>query len=88
MRLHKLLLKLRLVAQRRPAWRPPVAHGCPSSTPRPRERGARKVGGRDGAQKRDDGSGDGDGDGDGGGGDGSPSRSGGVRILERGRAQP
>src|SRR5262249_25639961 len=52
-------------AARRPAWRPPVAHGCPSSTPRPREGGARMVAasGRDGSGGRDDGGGSDDGGG-------------------------
>ena len=75
-------------AARRPAWRPPVAHNRPNSTPRPREGGARMAAasGRDGTGERDDGSGgDGDGDGDGG-GDPPPSRLG-ARVLERERGR-
>ena len=58
---------------RRPAWRPPVLHASPTSSPRPREGGARMVAasGRDGTGERDDGSG-GDSDG-GGGGSSEPS---------------
>src|SRR5262249_1252930 len=64
-------------------WRPPVTHDRPSSTPRPREGGARMVAasGRDGSGERDDGSGDG-GNAGGGGGEPPPQRSGGVRVLE------
>ena len=71
----------RVRAARRPVWRPPVVHACPTSTPRPRERGARVVAarGRDGGA-RDDGGGDSDG-----GGDPPPQQSGGVHVLERGR---
>jgi len=56
--------------RRRPVWRPAVRHVYPSSTPRPRERGARMVAasGRDGTGARDDGGGGGGGDG----GDGPP----------------
>ena len=88
----KRRLKRYLTAQLRKPRRPaiarsrPTAHRNPSSSaPRLRAAPAQVVAasGRDGAQKRDDGSGDGDGDG--GGGDGSSSRSGGVCILERGR---
>jgi hypothetical protein len=66
-------------------WRPPVVHDRSISTPRSREGGARMVaaGGRDGTAERDDGGGS-DGDG-GGGGEPPPQRSGGVRVLERGR---
>jgi hypothetical protein len=73
----------RCAAQRRLAYRPEVPHARPISTSRPREGGARVVvaSGRDGTQKRDDGSGSGSngggGDGDGGGSDPAspPSRS-------------
>jgi N6-adenosine-specific RNA methylase IME4 len=76
-------------AARRPAWRPPVLHPCPASTPRRRERGACVVAesGRDGSGERDDGGGDSD-DGEGGGSDPPPPRSRGVHVLERGRQQP
>ena len=52
----------------RRAYRPPVLHACPTSTPRPREGGARMVavGGRDGDGARDDGGGSSDPDGGGG----------------------
>jgi len=55
----------RVRAARRPVWRPPVVHACPTSTPRPRERGACMVvaSGRDGTAGRDDGGGDSDGGG-------------------------
>jgi hypothetical protein len=55
-------------AARRSALRPPLAHSCPSSTPRPRERGARTVAasGRDGTAGRDDGGGSDDSGGGGG----------------------
>jgi len=67
------VLRLARAARRR-AWRPPVLHACPTSTPRPREGGARMVAasGRDGSGKRDDGGGSGDPEG--GGGDPPPQR--------------
>jgi hypothetical protein len=68
----RAVLRLARAARRR-AWRPPVVHACPASTPRPREGGARMVAasGRDGTAERDDGGGKSDGGGD---GDG-PSRA-------------
>jgi len=70
----------------RRAWRPPVLHACPTSTPRPREGGARVLvaSGRDGSEGRDDG--------DGGGSDPPPHlkfppRSRAPRVLKNGRAR-
>jgi len=75
------VLRLARAARRR-AWRPAVVHACPTSTPRPRERGARRVAasGRDGIGKRDDGSGDV------GSGSDPPPRLG-ARVLERERGR-
>jgi hypothetical protein len=68
------VLRLARAARRRRAWRPPIVHGCPISTPRPRERGARMVAasGRNGDGARDDGGGPADSDGGGAGSDPPP----------------
>lgn len=61
-RVIRKVLRLARAARRR-AWRPPVVHACPTSSPRPREGGARML--ASGRSERgppgDDGGGDGDG---------------------------
>jgi hypothetical protein len=65
------VLRLARAARRR-AWRPPLVHGRPTSSPRARAARVQLVaiGGRDGTGERDDGSG---GDDDSGGGSDPPS---------------